>query len=57
MVENMTSWVACDVMSKQVFRCSSGHCVNASVVCNGINDCPDGSDEDTGSEAACDGQY
>lgn len=35
------------------FRCKSGSCINMSLVCNGVDDCYDGSDEKGACEISC----
>ena len=35
-----------DCRDKTSFRCSDGMCIPGGLKCNGIQECPDGSDED-----------
>lgn len=51
---NFTDFLICKNLSKN-FICHSGGCVDKSDVCNGIEDCEDGSDESP-DYAHCQGQ-
>jgi hypothetical protein len=39
----------CDICEDYEFKCHNGKCVPVEWVCDGMNDCGDGSDEDTSS--------
>ena len=44
-----------DCVALDNFRCTSGECIEKGNICNGINDCRDGSDE-TGCQTTCVGK-